>query len=82
MQSKRVLRIFGRIIRPANWTIFISGIVLVPLGVLTIWFKLSLEVIGAVLISLQGVQLLVEGYGNVKDDEPDIRRGKHEPNSN
>ena len=67
--ERKVLTIFGRVIRPANWAIFISGVVLIPLGVLTIWFKLSLEVIGAVLISLQGLDFLISGYGEVKEDE-------------
>lgn len=67
--EKKVLTIFGYAIRPANWTIFISGIFLIPLGISTIWLKLPLEVIGAVLISLQGVDFLVSGYGNVKQDE-------------
>jgi hypothetical protein len=67
--EKKVLTVFGRAIRPANWTIFISGIVLIPLGIGTIWIKLPLEIIGAVLISLQGVDFLVSGYGEVKADE-------------
>jgi len=67
--ERKVLRVFGRVIKPANWTIFISGVVLIPLGVATIWFKLSLEVLGAILISLQGLDFLISGYGNVKEDE-------------
>lgn len=67
--ERKVLRIFGRVIRPANWTIFISGIVLIPVGIATLWFDLSLKVLGAVLISLQGVDFLISGYGEVKDDE-------------
>jgi len=67
--EQKVIRVFGKVIKPANWTIFISGLVLIPLGVATIWFNLSLELIGAVLISLQGFDFLISGYGNVKEDE-------------
>jgi hypothetical protein len=67
--EKRVLKVFGRVIRPANWTIFISGLVLIPIGVASLWWELGLEVLGAILISLQGVDFLISGYGEVKDDE-------------
>ena len=67
--EQKVIRVFGKVIKPANWTIFISGLVLIPLGVATIWFNLSLELIVAVLISLQGFDFLISGYGNVKEDE-------------
>lgn len=67
--ERKVLRIFGRAIRPANWTIFISGVLLIPIGIATLWFNLSLEVIGAILISLQGIDFMVSGYGEVKEDE-------------
>jgi len=67
--ERKVLRVFGRVIRPANWTIFVSGVLLIPLGMATIWWTLSLEVIGAILISLQGLDFLISGYGEVKDDE-------------
>ena len=67
--ERKVLRIFGRVIRPANWIIFISGIVLIPLGIATVWFNLSLEAIGAILISLQGFDFLISGYGEVKASE-------------
>ena len=65
----QVLNIFGKVIRPANWTIFISGILLVPLGIATLWWDLGVEMIGAILISLQGFDFMVSGYGEVKDDE-------------
>lgn len=67
--ERRVLNVFGMVIKPANWTIFISGIVLIPLGISTIWMELDVVVIGAILISLQGVDFLISGYGNVKEDE-------------
>lgn len=67
--ERRVLRVFGRMIRPANWTIFIAGILLIPLGISTLWFDLDVKIIGAILISLQGFDFLISGYGEVKDDE-------------
>jgi hypothetical protein len=70
--ERKVLRIFGRVIRPANWTIFISGAVLIPVGLATLWLDLSLKILGAILISLQGVDFLISGYGNVKADEEDL----------
>lgn len=67
--ERKVLKVFGKVIRPANWTIFISGVLLIPLGVATLWFELSLEALGAILITLQGVDFLISGYGNVVDEE-------------
>jgi uncharacterized protein involved in response to NO len=65
--KRKVLRVFGLIIRPANWFIFIAGIALM----LTAPFlsHLPTAVVGVVILFIQGVQLLVEGYGEVKDDE-------------
>jgi hypothetical protein len=67
--ERKVLKLFGLIIKPANWTIFLSGLFLIPVGVASIWWELSTPVIGGVLIALQGVDFLVSGYGEVKDDE-------------
>lgn len=67
--ERKVLTIFGKAIRPANWTIFISGILLIPIGIATLWWDLPTTVIGAILISLQGVDFLISGYGEVKEDE-------------
>ena len=65
--EKRVLTIFGRVIKPANWFIFLSGIALmVAAPILYIVLDLGFEV---VLFFIQGVQLVVEGYGEIKGDE-------------
>lgn len=67
--EKKVLRVFGKVIRPANWIIFISGFVLVIYGISTLWLDLSVEAIGAILIALQGIDFAISGYGEVKEDE-------------
>lgn len=63
----KVLRVFGLIIRPANWFIFLAGLALM----LTAPFlsNLPTAVVAVAILFIQGVQLLVEGYGNVKEDE-------------
>jgi hypothetical protein len=63
----RVLRIFGLVIRPANWFIFVAGLVLM-IGA-PFLLALNQEWLTVLILFIQGVQLLVEGYGNVKDDE-------------
>jgi hypothetical protein len=64
----KVLRVFGLVIRPANWFIFLAGVALMVatpvIGALTRPDFLTL-----CILFIQGVQLLVEGYGNVKEDE-------------
>jgi len=64
----KVLRVFGLIIRPANWFIFIAGLVLMVVApCLLIWT--DQDWLTVTILFIQGVQLLVEGYGEVKDDE-------------
>lgn len=64
----KVLRVFGLIIRPANWFIFGAGVVLMIVAPsLLIWT--DQDWLTVCILFIQGVQLLVEGYGEVKDDE-------------
>lgn len=64
----KVLFVFGRVIRPANWLIFGAGVVLMFVAPL-VFFLLDLDALGSSILFIQGVQLMVEGYGNVKQDE-------------
>lgn len=64
----KVLRVFGLIIRPANWFIFVAGIVLM-IGAPLLWRFTDQDWLTVLILFIQGVQLLVEGYGEVKDDE-------------
>jgi hypothetical protein len=64
----KVLRVFGLIIRPANWFIFLAGIALM-LFAPYLWFFSDQDRLTIGILFIQGVQLLVEGYGEVKDDE-------------
>lgn len=65
----KVLRIFGMVIRPANWFIFLAGIALMIFAPV-LWFTTDQDRLTLGILFVQGVQLLVEGYGEVKDDEP------------
>jgi lysylphosphatidylglycerol synthetase-like protein (DUF2156 family) len=69
----KVLRIFGLVIRPANWFIFIAGLALMVLAPY-LWLRTEQDWLTVLILFIQGVQLLVEGYGEVKDDE-DIEPG-------
>ena len=63
----KVLRIFGVVIRPANWLIFIAGIIIVCLAP---WLWSQGEgLIESLILFVTGLTLLVQGYGEVKDDE-------------
>lgn len=64
----RVLRIFGLVIRPANWFIFLAGIALMVLSPI-LWWATDQDWLTILILFIQGVQLLVQGYGEVKDDE-------------
>ena len=64
----KVLRIFGWVIRPANWFIFGAGFLL-ALGAPVLLFWHGQDPLAVFILFIQGVQLLVEGYGEVKDDE-------------
>ena len=64
----KVLRVFGLIIRPANWFIFLAGIALMLFAPYLRFFSYQDRLTIGILF-IQGVQLLVEGYGEVKDDE-------------
>lgn len=66
--ERKVLRIFGKVIRPANWFIFIAGFLLLILAPSAFWL-FNLDGLGVVILAIQGVQLMVEGYGEIKDDE-------------
>lgn len=63
-----MLRIFGKVIRPANWIIFGAGVLLL-LTAPFIYVLLDQEALTSLILWVQGVQLMVEGYGEVKDDE-------------
>lgn len=65
---RRVLNIFGRVIRPANWFIFTSGIVLMIIAPI-VFAVANLDPLGSAILFIQGVQLAVEGYGEIKEDE-------------
>lgn len=67
--ERKVLRVFGKVIRPANWIIFISGFLLVFYGASTLWWEISPKTVGAILIALQGIDFAISGYGEIKDDE-------------
>lgn len=64
----KVLRVFGVIIRPANWFIFLAGIILMILAPVIMWTT-GQDWLTVLILFIQGVQLLVQGYGEVKDDE-------------
>jgi lysylphosphatidylglycerol synthetase-like protein (DUF2156 family) len=64
----KVLRIFGLVIRPANWFIFLAGLALIVLAPV-LWLRTDQDWLTVLILFIQGVQLLVEGYGEVKDDE-------------
>ena len=64
----KVLRIFGMVIRPANWFIFVAGLALLVLTPI-LAFTTDQDWLTLGILFVQGVQLLVEGYGEVKDDE-------------
>ena len=64
----KVLRIFGLVIRPANWFIFIAGVGLIIFAPF-VWWLMDESWLATLILFIQGVQLLVEGYGEVKDDE-------------
>lgn len=64
----KVLRVFGLIIRPANWFIFLAGIILMILAPVLYWTT-GQDWLTILILFIQGVQLLVQGYGEVKDDE-------------
>ena len=64
----KVLRIFGLVIRPANWFIFLAGLALI-VGAPALWLWTDQDWLTVLILFIQGVQLLVEGYGEVKDDE-------------
>lgn len=65
----KVLRLFGLVIRPANWFIFLAGVALMIFAPV-LWFTSDQDPLTIGILFIQGVQLLVEGYGEVKDDEP------------
>lgn len=70
--EKKVLTVFGLIIKPANWAIFISGIVLLLAAPVVGWaYRLGFG--ATAILTIQGLQLMVEGYGNVKQDEDEIQ---------
>lgn len=64
----KVLHVFGMVIRPANWFIFVAGLALM-IGAPILWWAADQEWLTVLILFIQGVQLLVEGYGEVKDDE-------------
>jgi hypothetical protein len=64
----KVLNVFGRVIRPANWIIFGSG-VLLAIAAPFIYALLDQDALTSLILWVQGVQLMVEGYGEVKGDE-------------
>lgn len=66
--ERKVLKIFGKVIKPANWIIFSSGIILIFVGLGLLLFSAQ-DKLTSVILTIQGVQLMVEGYGEVKDDE-------------
>lgn len=66
--ERRVLRIFGRVIRPANWIIFSAGIVLMVVAPVVFWLS-DEGLLTCAILWVQGIQLSVEGYGQIKDDE-------------
>lgn len=63
----KVLRVFGVVIRPANWLIFIAGIVIMILAPY-LWWRGD-GFIESLILFVTGLTLLVQGYGEVKDDE-------------
>lgn len=66
--ERKVLLIFGRVIRPANWFIFLAGFALMAIAPVVFWLA-NLDPLGSAILFIQGVQLAVEGYGEIKDDE-------------
>ena len=68
MLKGKVLRLFGLVIRPANWFIFLAGIALM-IGAPILWWTTDQDWLTILILFIQGVQLLVQGYGEVKDDE-------------
>lgn len=66
--ENKVLKIFGKVIRPANWFIFLSGILLMVVAP-AVWFFLKQDTLTSGVLFIQGVQLVVEGYGEIKADE-------------
>jgi hypothetical protein len=67
----KVLRVFGLVIKPANWFIFLAGVGLMA-GAPILWWTTDQDWLTILILFIQGVQLLVQGYGEVKDDE-DLR---------
>lgn len=72
--ERKIIRAFGIVIRPANWTMFISGVAIMVsapvLGAILDW-----EFVEGFIVWIGGINLAVEGYGNIKDDEDDIKPG-------
>lgn len=64
---------FGKIVRPANWIIFLSGIILFFVATY-LWFFTTQDRLTVAILGIQGIQLTVEGYGEVKEDEEAIKK--------
>jgi ABC-type transport system involved in cytochrome bd biosynthesis fused ATPase/permease subunit len=67
--ERKVLRIFGRVYSPANWAIFLSGFVVLLLAFAMIWVDISAKLLAILTLMILGLQLAVDGYSEVKDDE-------------
>lgn len=66
--ERRVLRIFGKVIRPANWIMFLLGVVFVVIAVYQLaWGGASL--MDFLILLSTGLTLAGQGYGEVKEDE-------------
>lgn len=63
----KVLRVFGLVIRPANWLIFIAGFLIMGLAPY-LWARGD-GFIESLILFVTGLTLVVQGYGEVKDDE-------------
>lgn len=63
----KVLRVFGLVIRPANWLIFIAGFLIMGLAPY-LWVRGD-GFIESLILFVTGLTLVVQGYGEVKDDE-------------
>lgn len=68
---QKLLQGFSKVVRPANWIIFLSGIVLIFVGLYLAFFS-NQDLLTTIILTIQGVQLAVEGYGEVKEDEEEI----------
>lgn len=66
--ERKVLKVFGRVIRPANWLMFLLGVFFVLMAFFQFIFR-QIAFIDFLILLATGLALAGQGYGEIKDDE-------------